>query len=47
MDNRCVVCGEIVPEGRQICHACESRSLWQNGVENETTLEDKNEQKEN
>lgn len=23
-DNRCVVCGEIIPEGRQICVKCES-----------------------
>ena len=22
--NRCVVCGEIIPEGRQVCHQCES-----------------------
>lgn len=22
---RCVVCGEIIPEGRQICLACESK----------------------
>lgn len=21
--NRCVVCGEIIPEGRQVCGACE------------------------
>ena len=23
MDNRCVCCGEIIPEGRQICYKCE------------------------
>lgn len=23
-ENRYVVCGEIIPEGRQICHACEA-----------------------
>lgn len=22
--NRCVVCGEIIPEGRQVCPQCES-----------------------
>ena len=22
-DNRCVYCGEIIPEGRQVCHTCE------------------------
>lgn len=24
MDNRCVVCGEIIPEGRQVCAICGS-----------------------
>lgn len=24
MDNRCVVCGDIIPEGRQVCSNCES-----------------------
>lgn len=23
MDNKCVVCGEIIPEGRQVCAVCE------------------------
>ena len=23
MENRCVICGEIIPEGRQVCFACE------------------------
>ena len=22
-ENRCVVCGEVIPEGRQVCMACE------------------------
>lgn len=22
-ENRCVCCGEIIPEGRQVCHKCE------------------------
>ena len=25
-DNRCVICGEIIPEGRQVCKCCEYRS---------------------
>ena len=25
MDNRCVCCGEIIPEGRQVCPACEEK----------------------
>jgi predicted RNA-binding Zn-ribbon protein involved in translation (DUF1610 family) len=23
MDNLCVCCGEIIPEGRQVCYSCE------------------------
>lgn len=23
MDNRCLYCGEIIPEGRQVCPTCE------------------------
>ncbi len=23
MENRCVCCGEIIPEGRQVCMRCE------------------------
>lgn len=23
MDNRCIFCGEIIPEGRQVCPICE------------------------
>lgn len=30
MDNRCVICGAIIPEGRQVCPNCEKR------VENQT-----------
>lgn len=25
-ENRCVCCGEIVPEGRQVCPTCEARA---------------------
>ena len=25
MDDRCVCCGEIIPEGRQICPHCEMK----------------------
>ena len=24
MDNTCVCCGEIIPEGRMVCHRCEN-----------------------
>ena len=27
MNNKCVTCGEIIPEGRQICPKCESDSV--------------------
>ena len=23
MDNRCIICGEIIPEGLQVCPTCE------------------------
>ena len=26
MDNECVVCGEIIPEGRQVCPNCNSEN---------------------
>ena len=29
-DNRCVYCGEIIPEGRQVCPSCEK-------IQSETT----------
>lgn len=25
MENRCVCCGEIIPEGRMVCPNCENR----------------------
>lgn len=25
-DNRCICCGRIIPEGREVCPACEIRS---------------------
>ena len=25
MDNRCIICGEIIPEGREVCPTCEKR----------------------
>ena len=25
MENRCVCCGEIIPEGRQVCKNCEQK----------------------
>lgn len=24
MENRCICCGEIIPEGRQVCPKCEN-----------------------
>lgn len=26
MDNRCICCGEIIPEGRQVCPRCEIKT---------------------
>lgn len=25
MDNRCVCCGEVIPEGRMVCPNCEAK----------------------
>lgn len=25
MENRCVCCGEIIPEGRMVCPQCEAK----------------------
>ena len=30
-EDRCIVCGDVVPEGRQVCPACESDPLKKNG----------------
>jgi RNA polymerase subunit RPABC4/transcription elongation factor Spt4 len=27
IDNRCVCCGEIIPEGRQVCPICENKVI--------------------
>ena len=27
MEDRCICCGEIIPEGRFVCIACEYKSL--------------------
>lgn len=27
MDDRCVICGEIIPEGRMVCPNCEEKIL--------------------
>lgn len=29
-DNTCLYCGEVIPEGRQICPTCENREKAQN-----------------
>lgn len=26
MDNRCVICGAVIPEGRQVCPECDQGS---------------------
>ena len=30
MDNRCICCGAIIPEGRQVCLACEQKEKERN-----------------
>ena len=36
MDNRCVVCGAIIPEGRQVCPNCEQGQKAEKKNESET-----------
>jgi len=31
MEDRCVMCGEIIPEGRMVCPVCEERVLTRKG----------------
>lgn len=33
MDNRCVCCGAIIPEGRQICTSCEESNKNEKRIE--------------
>lgn len=30
MEDRCIMCGEYVPEGRQVCRVCEQQILDSN-----------------
>lgn len=32
-NNRCVSCGEIIPEGRQVCGSCERETKWKPKVD--------------
>lgn len=47
MHNRCVCCGEIIPEGRQICYICENNTMldglkWEGGESVADTGQDQN-----
>lgn len=35
MENRCVVCGAIIPEGRQVCPNCEDGNVPERDEETE------------
>mgnify|MGYP003416456191 CR=1 FL=1 len=28
MENRCISCGEVIPEGRQVCYSCEKNKQF-------------------
>lgn len=34
MENRCVCCGEIIPEGRMVCPQCEAKT-YENSQQSE------------
>jgi RNA polymerase subunit RPABC4/transcription elongation factor Spt4 len=36
MENRCVMCGAIIPEGRQVCPNCEKGQKAEEKNESET-----------
>ena len=49
-DNRCVICGEVIPEGFLVCPNCESKSLNQQletqiEIAKQTHKEEKREQR--
>ena len=37
--NTCCVCGEEIPEGRQVCPKCEMKADWQNEKRNSAAVE--------
>lgn len=40
MENRCVCCGEIIPEGRQVCLRCEiAEGIGDNLISRQQTIE--------
>lgn len=36
MENVCIVCGSVIPEGRQICRNCEDRTMNREGYKDPT-----------
>lgn len=40
MEDRCVCCGCIIPEGRQVCYMCEHKDLENNDNKNEKVEEE-------
>ena len=49
-DNRCVICGEVIPEGFLVCPNCESKNLKQQletqiEIAKQTHKEEKREQR--
>ena len=39
MENRCVCCGAIIPEGRMVCPICEIKGLFEREDVSETLRE--------
>ena len=37
-ENRCVCCGEVIPEGRQVCPVCMERAAKQGKYERATEV---------
>ena len=39
MDNRCIICGEIIPEGLQVCLSCMNKIMSSDYLEEESVKE--------
>ena len=49
-ENRCVICGEVIPEGLQVCYTCTKNIEEGNnfiGIQNETIIDERKKRKNN
>ena len=41
MEDKCVCCGEVIPEGRQVCPQCETKARKENDYMTRSEILDK------